>query len=259
MSVSASDITSAPPSPVEGQTATLQATVRNLGDGAAGPFTVSFYAGDPARNGFLIDTVLVGALDARSETLVPVEWDPVNARGDVLVFVDVDSGESVEEIDELDNRVFRVVDVQGLPELIATTAQLQLSPPFARSGESVSIQASFTNAGEQEAGPMAVEIRLDDLASGALVASEEGPRAGFDRPEIPRACRSVLASLRAMGRRPTRRLQGRLARGGQKKGFKAALEVETVTEIEALLGTGVVDWDFEPHASPCGAQPSRWP
>ena len=48
-----------------------------------------------------------------------------------------------------------------------------------------------------------------------------------------------------MGRRPTRRLQGRLARGGQKKGFKAALEVETVTEIEALLGTGVVDWDFE--------------
>ncbi len=49
-----------------------------------------------------------------------------------------------------------------------------------------------------------------------------------------------------MGRRPTRRLRGRLARGGQKKGFKTAFEVETVTEIEALLGTGVVDeWDFE--------------
>ena len=49
-----------------------------------------------------------------------------------------------------------------------------------------------------------------------------------------------------MGRRPTRRLRGRLARGGQKKGFKAAFEVETVTEIEALLGTGVDDeLDFE--------------
>ena len=49
-----------------------------------------------------------------------------------------------------------------------------------------------------------------------------------------------------MGRRPTRRLRGHLARGGQKKGFKTAFEVETVTEIEALLGTGVVDeWDFE--------------
>ena len=87
--------------------------------------------------------------------------------------------------------------------------------------------------------------RPHEVSVAGYRASQAGPRAGFDRPEIPRACRSVLASLRAMGRRPTRRLQGRLARGGQKKGFKAALEVETVTEIEALLGTGVVDWDFE--------------
>ena len=49
-----------------------------------------------------------------------------------------------------------------------------------------------------------------------------------------------------MGRRPTRRHRGRLERGGQKKGFKTAFEVETVAEIEALLGTGAVDeWDFE--------------
>ena len=49
-----------------------------------------------------------------------------------------------------------------------------------------------------------------------------------------------------MGRRPTGKPRGRLARGGQKKGFKTAFEVETVNEIEALLGTGVVDeWDLE--------------
>ncbi len=49
-----------------------------------------------------------------------------------------------------------------------------------------------------------------------------------------------------MGRRPTRRHRGWSARGGQKKGFKTAFEVETVTEIEALVGTGVVDeLDFE--------------
>ena len=49
-----------------------------------------------------------------------------------------------------------------------------------------------------------------------------------------------------MGRRRTRRHRGRLARGGQKGGFKTAFEAEIVTEIEALLGTGVVDeWDFE--------------
>ena len=77
-------------------------------------------------------------------------------------------------------------------------------------------------------------------------ASQAGPRAGCDRSEVPQACRGVLASLRAMGRRPARRLRGRVARGGKKKGFKTAFESEAVTEIEALLGTGVVDeFDFE--------------
>ncbi len=49
-----------------------------------------------------------------------------------------------------------------------------------------------------------------------------------------------------MVRHSTGSLQGGLARGRQKGGFKTAFEIEIVTEIEALLGTGVVDeWDFE--------------
>ena len=49
-----------------------------------------------------------------------------------------------------------------------------------------------------------------------------------------------------MGRQPTGSLRGCLARGAEKGGFKAAFAVEIVTEVEALLGTGVVDaWDFE--------------
>jgi hypothetical protein len=49
-----------------------------------------------------------------------------------------------------------------------------------------------------------------------------------------------------MGRRPTGKHRGRLARGGQKGGFKTAFEAEIVTEIETLVGPGAVDeWDFE--------------
>ena len=49
-----------------------------------------------------------------------------------------------------------------------------------------------------------------------------------------------------MVRHSTVSLPGGLARGRQKGGFKTAFEIEIVTEIEALLGTGVVvDWDFE--------------
>ena len=53
-------------------------------------------------------------------------------------------------------------------------------------------------------------------------------------------------SCEQWGRCSAGSFRGRLARGGQKKGFKTAFEVEAVAEIEALLGTGVVDeWDFE--------------
>lgn len=49
-----------------------------------------------------------------------------------------------------------------------------------------------------------------------------------------------------MGRCATRNVAGGLARGGQKRGLKAAFEAEIVAEIEAFVGTGAVeDWDFE--------------
>ncbi|MBI2892851.1 MAG: ISKra4 family transposase [Deltaproteobacteria bacterium] len=49
-----------------------------------------------------------------------------------------------------------------------------------------------------------------------------------------------------MGRRPTRRAGGGLARGGQKGGFKTAFDAEVVREIEALIAPGAADrLDFE--------------
>ena len=47
-----------------------------------------------------------------------------------------------------------------------------------------------------------------------------------------------------MGRRPTRRARGGLARGGQKGGLKEAFGAEVAAEIEALVGAGE-GWDFE--------------
>jgi hypothetical protein len=44
-----------------------------------------------------------------------------------------------------------------------------------------------------------------------------------------------------VGRRPTRRARGGLARGGQKGGLQAAFAGEVVAEIDALVGPGAVD------------------
>jgi hypothetical protein len=49
-----------------------------------------------------------------------------------------------------------------------------------------------------------------------------------------------------MGRHPTGHVPGKLTTGRRKKGVQAAFEAEIVAEIEALVGTSVVDsWDFE--------------
>jgi subtilase family serine protease/flagellar hook assembly protein FlgD len=173
LSVASSAITVTPTPLVEGMSGSVRAIVRNLGDVDASAFQVSFFAGDPARDGFLLGSTSFAGLPGSGEVLASVAWDPVNVRGESLVFVDVDSGAAVEEIDETDNVAFHVVDVTGLAEIVATAAQLRLTPAYARSGDLVSIDASFTNTGEQSAAPMAVELRLDDPVSGALIAAEE--------------------------------------------------------------------------------------
>jgi subtilase family serine protease len=173
LTLASSDIASVPSEPLEGQSATLDALVRNLGDGDAGPFEVRFYAGHP-DGGNLIGSVPVASLLAQSQLLVSVVWDPIlGARGDTLVYVSVDAGSSVEELDETDNLVFRVLDIRGLADVVATSAQVRLTPPFARSGENVTIEAGLTNVGEQVATAMAVELRLDDPLAGPLLAAEE--------------------------------------------------------------------------------------
>ena len=155
LSVAASDISVTPETLIEGGAARVDVVVKNLGDGPAGAFDVELFTGDPDRSGLPLGSVRVDRLDGGSETVVSVDWDPISARGETPLFVIVDVGSAVDELDELDNRVFRIVDIEALADLLATTAQVRLSPAFARSGELVTIEASFTNAGEQASVPMA--------------------------------------------------------------------------------------------------------
>src|SRR3990170_6565612 len=86
----------------------------------------------------------------------------------------------------------------------------------------------------------------DPVAVSDQRASGGGAPASRGRPAVPHAHRGVLAGLRAVGRRPTRRAWGGLARGGQKRGLPAAFAGEVVAQIDALVGSGTVDdWDLE--------------
>ncbi len=172
LTLASADIAASPETLLEGQSATFQVRVRNVGDVDAQGFDVELFGGPP-QEGPLVGSVPVASLAAGGEVVLSFDWPSVNVRGATPVYVVLDPAEAIEEVDELDNVVFRVFDIVGLPDLFATTAQIRLTPAFARSGEIVTIEASFTNVGGQDAAPMGVELRLDDINAGPLVDSTE--------------------------------------------------------------------------------------
>jgi subtilase family serine protease/flagellar hook assembly protein FlgD len=174
LTVASAEIATAPAPPLEGEPASVSARVRNAGDQEAAGFAVAFSA-STSENAIPLGTVAVPSLAPGGEILVSLDWTEVNLRGAIALHVDVDAFGAVPEFDEDDNRTFRVVDVIGLPNLGASTPGLRLEPRFARSGETVAVEATFENRGGREALGFVAEIRLDDPGTGALLGSEVFP------------------------------------------------------------------------------------
>jgi hypothetical protein len=159
---------------LEGMPLRVRALVRNVGLVDAGPFEVAFFAGDPEVGGLPLGSVSLSGIPSSSEASVEVLWPDVTLRGQQLFHVLVDDGQAVAEFDETDNRAFKVSTLTGLPDLVASSAEVRLEPAFPRAGETVAIEASFTNVGAQEAQSFDASIRLDDPVSGAVLGSVAG-------------------------------------------------------------------------------------
>jgi subtilase family serine protease/flagellar hook assembly protein FlgD/fibronectin type 3 domain-containing protein len=172
--VRSTGIALAPETPLEGSPLRVSALVRNLGSVDAGPFAVTFFAGDPGAGGLPLGSASLPGIAASSEVTAEVEWTDVTLRGQQLFYVVVDSGSAVPEFDETDNVAFKVSRITGLPDLLASSAQVRLDPAFARAGDPVAIEASFTNAGEQDARSFDAAIRLDDPVAGDVLESVSG-------------------------------------------------------------------------------------
>jgi PGF-pre-PGF domain-containing protein len=104
-----SSITVSPSNPIAGQSVTITATVKNLGDVDAGPFNVSTFA-----NGVLINKNRVNGLSASSETTISFQWTPASA-GSYSIRVVADSENEVSEINEANNEKSTTISVSSKP------------------------------------------------------------------------------------------------------------------------------------------------
>ena len=107
LTLSSTDISFSPPpatQPTEGDSVTITATVRNIGEAAASDFRVSFFDGDSLIG---IDTISV---TAGFTTTASTTW--IAVAGDRTIKVVADSGGAITESDETNNEASKTITVK---------------------------------------------------------------------------------------------------------------------------------------------------
>lgn len=108
--LTAGDVVLDPPHPREGETVTIRATVRNLGDQPSVATALEVTEGEPDRTP--VGSLPVPALDPGALEVLTFLWTPAAPPGARPLHLQVDPGDLVVEQDEGDNTVRRVVIVQ---------------------------------------------------------------------------------------------------------------------------------------------------
>ncbi|MCB1032272.1 MAG: hypothetical protein KDD47_00370, partial [Acidobacteria bacterium] len=173
LTLSLADLTFTPEPALEAAALELGIVVRNTGGVALDGVRLAFFDGDASAGGALIaDTVLDG-LAAGEARPVSLTWPSVPSAADRLVFAAVDPDDTIAELDEGDNQVFRQLTVLSLPDLVLSAGALDVQPPLPSPGETVTLSATVANLGEQGSGPFVVRAFAGDPADGVQLGGDQ--------------------------------------------------------------------------------------
>lgn len=143
----------------QGGTATVSIPVHNLGSTSASNVDVAFYMGVPGSGGVLIGTSqTIPSIPAGGRATASVQWNPVTALGNKVVFAEVDPAKAIQEYDEDDNTAFITVKALSLPDLVISSASISFVPAFPRQGDPITVAATVSNTGEQSANSVRVRF-----------------------------------------------------------------------------------------------------
>ncbi|MCP4655849.1 MAG: hypothetical protein GY856_10570 [bacterium] len=151
----------------QGESCEISATVTNSSENAAGAFVAEIWL-DEIATGTLLHSEPIAGLAAGQSTIFTTDW-VVDEGRDRLVYLVADAAGAVAEYDEEDNQALAVADVETLPDLVLSSGQVVIEPHLPHAGETVHLEVTVVNAGDQPADSVLVE--LTD-AGDALVDSE---------------------------------------------------------------------------------------
>jgi hypothetical protein len=134
---------------VENHTYNVNATIKNIGTGAANELKVALHAG-----GNLLNTQQAPSLDAGASKEVQFSWTPT-AAGNYTLKVTADATNQINESDETNNNLSKVIDVlpEVEPDLAIAPKDIKFLPAFAwhAANNKTTIQVNVTNNGTKDA------------------------------------------------------------------------------------------------------------
>lgn len=173
LAISYVDLDFTPEPALEGSALDVQVLLRNTGGVAATDIEVGFFDGNPAQGGTLIGSSTVAALAAGTATPVVFTWLELPDAGDRFVHVVADPGNVLAELDESDNRAFRLLEVLSLPDAALAPGSISLLPTFPVPGQPVVISIEVANLGEQALAGLAARVYLGDPGDGGVAVAPD--------------------------------------------------------------------------------------
>ena len=112
LTISSSDISFIPASPIEGEQVSITATIHNIGNADASNVVVQFFDGDPI-NGIQIgeNKTITSIAFGKTET-VQVAWDTTGKAGSHDIYVRIDPENNIDESNENNNQAFKYIIVR---------------------------------------------------------------------------------------------------------------------------------------------------
>ncbi len=143
LAIDASDIMFSNNHPEDGENIDVTATVFNIGDVGAHDVLVEFFDGDPMNGGKPIESQLIDYLAYDGSVNVTIQ--PSFGPGTHEIYVVIDRGGSIEELNETNNMACKALSI--LSDLSISTADIIFSNATPSAGDPITINAIIHNQG----------------------------------------------------------------------------------------------------------------
>ncbi len=174
LSLSAVDIGFDNMAPLDGETFTMTAVIRNLGETDAGLVSVDVYAGDPAAGaehlgGLILNEIAGGSYGTAT-------FDTALSEGTYELYVAVDYENSIDESNENNNIslksiTVRPVEYEGI-DLSVSAGSISFAPLYPTESDLLTISAVVHNSGDRDAHDVIVKIYDGEPPGGTLLAED---------------------------------------------------------------------------------------